>query len=540
MTPSIFISYSHQEAPFVESLRRELEDRKMNVWLDYASLVPGKPWHEDIVAGIENAEVILVVVSKAAMASENVDEEWTLARRLNKRIVLAVFERVHVPEEAGLCEWVDFRGSFKRGIASLLKQFDSPITRRPPRGFKAPFIVWASVTVSVVVSVVTLPAIWTLYAPYHLVALPYKVLKRDFNFLHVNLALLALPFALFMTQMLLFQFYAEATSPDDILAFRGPQCAQQVGCERYLGGAEWAWVVAVVFGLVLFLLLRSRGMQRWGRPVASRPQTAAFPRSIVERPRSVDFAIDVALEDQRYADALAAGLTGHGHRHVPEARNAEATFVLVSAYKRTTVAKSEEVVLYPVIIQGVDGIDPKLQRIQWIDFRRGLRNLDGLANLLPEPAKLLKVFGNVPSGDQIALPRIVHVLVSYLVICGTVTVGGGILLMYHLRSSPHTIGTLLVAVQLGLTIGTTLYLVRSLVGRTRGVASMRRVVLGVSALVFLAFLQVVVYIQLEGSSGPVAFVFGIYSYVFGLVVIVPFLMWYWRDLRRWLPRKSGR
>jgi len=260
----------------------------------------------------------------------------------------------------------------------------------------------------------------------------------------------------------------------------------------------------------------------------------------VERPRSVDFAIDVALEDQRYADALAAGLTGHGHRHVPEARNAEATFVLVSAYKRTTVAKSEEVVLYPVIIQGVDGIDPKLQRIQWIDFRRGLRNLDGLANLLPEPAKLLKVFGNVPSGDQIALPRIVHVLVSYLVICGTVTVGGGILLMYHLRSSPHTIGTLLVAVQLGLTIGTTLYLVRSLVGRTRGVASMRRVVLGVSALVFLAFLQVVVYIQLEGSSGPVAFVFGIYSYVFGLVVIVPFLMWYWRDLRRWLPRKSGR
>src|SRR5690348_10359960 len=57
MSKSLFISYSRQEVPFVDILLEELEERKIQTWLDYRSLVPGKPWLEQIISGIDNADV---------------------------------------------------------------------------------------------------------------------------------------------------------------------------------------------------------------------------------------------------------------------------------------------------------------------------------------------------------------------------------------------------------------------------------------------------------------------------------------------------
>ena len=71
MTQSVFISYSRRESPFVDALLDELEDRGVEVWLDYHCLVPGKPWLDQIVSGIQASDVMLLVVSKASMASLN-------------------------------------------------------------------------------------------------------------------------------------------------------------------------------------------------------------------------------------------------------------------------------------------------------------------------------------------------------------------------------------------------------------------------------------------------------------------------------------
>ena len=68
--PSLFVSYSRQDSPFTDSLLDELEDRGFNVWVDYASLTPAKPWLEQLCQGIEEADVVLLVVSKGVMASE--------------------------------------------------------------------------------------------------------------------------------------------------------------------------------------------------------------------------------------------------------------------------------------------------------------------------------------------------------------------------------------------------------------------------------------------------------------------------------------
>ena len=61
------------------------------VWLDYKSLVPAKPWADQIENGIAEADTVLLVVSQAALASKYVEMEWEQAIEPGKRIVLVLF-----------------------------------------------------------------------------------------------------------------------------------------------------------------------------------------------------------------------------------------------------------------------------------------------------------------------------------------------------------------------------------------------------------------------------------------------------------------
>ena len=62
MKPNIFMSYSRREVGFVDQLTSRLEKEGFRAWLDYRSLVPGSPWKEQIERGLDESEVILLVV----------------------------------------------------------------------------------------------------------------------------------------------------------------------------------------------------------------------------------------------------------------------------------------------------------------------------------------------------------------------------------------------------------------------------------------------------------------------------------------------
>ena len=61
MKPSVFMSYSRREVPFVNNLVDDLENNDYDIWLDYRSMIPGTPWAEQINKGIEDSEVIILV-----------------------------------------------------------------------------------------------------------------------------------------------------------------------------------------------------------------------------------------------------------------------------------------------------------------------------------------------------------------------------------------------------------------------------------------------------------------------------------------------
>ena len=196
MPPKLFISYSRAQTPFVDRLADQLEHNGYSLWLDYQSLVPARPWLQQIEAWIDAADVVLLVVSKESINSKNVAPEWKRAVERNKRIILVIFEAVPLPKELQGCEWVDFRADYSGAFQLLTKSMEVPTpspSPAPQAGFKAPPVFWISLFLSVVVLLGSLPAWWTLVVPYVLLPLPSQIYKRNYIFHRVIPMLLILP-----------------------------------------------------------------------------------------------------------------------------------------------------------------------------------------------------------------------------------------------------------------------------------------------------------------------------------------------------------
>jgi hypothetical protein len=539
MSGLLFISYSRHEAPFADSLIDSLEDRGFNVWVDYQDLTPARPWLDEINRGIEAADIVLLVVSRMSIKSQFVSEEMQKALELKKRVVLLIFEAVKLPPELENYEWVDFRGSFKKGLNNLINGAQESKKKLPQEGFKSPSVIWLSFLVSVVVSLISIPAIWTLYIPYYLIPLPYRILKRDFNFFYVQLAIILLPFALFMSSSII---DIDAFSVDLSTAeSEGPVIVSLEDIFLIL-----SLLLSFVLAPLLFFLLRSKAMRRWGKPIASRPAFANLHRPEIKEIRPVSFTIDAAPEDIRYSADIIKTMKEFGHRFVENGHEAEITFVLISRYKNGTTYNPGTQIVYPVMLQTVKELDPSLERIQWIDFRRGLKNLDVLAQLLPEPATIFKSLGISPTGTQTVLPSIVQALAAYLITLGIFILGNSIIVPLKLRALFTPVDLVIQLIITVISLGTIYFTTQSLINRRGRLASLRYLILAIFVLgisVFALFIHFAVVGQRNNSEqigGIITFHIIPFIYIIGLILIGLIALWKWKDLWRWLPRRQGK
>jgi hypothetical protein len=531
MTANIFISYSRREVGFVDDLVAQLEKEGHNVWLDYRNLIPGTPWTDQIKAGLERSETVLLVVSKASLASQYVEMEWRHFLEAKQRIILLIFEAVDLPQELEKYEWVDFRGSYKKGLAELLVQLGNPAAEErpaPERGFKIPLAVWIAFGLSLIVALYSFGAAWTLFLPWILAPLPFRIFKRKFNFIEVQTALWVLPVALFLTSLMV---------------------AYDEDGDRFFAAA----LDSLFFIGALLLLLRSRAMQRWGRPEALRPRPAKLNLPAKIQPRPVSYFIDYAPQDRLIADEMTRVFARYGHTLAPDHKTAEVALVLLSTYKTDTEADPQTQVVFPILIQMVEPA-AKLSKIQWIDFRSGVRNLDAMAQLLPEPSKLLKALGIRPLGNQLVLPAIVTAMRYFVILLGVFTVGA--IMQYILDFFSAGFDLVLGSIEAGgmvlnllfnlLLIGALTFLMaRHLTARKGWFASFWNFTIGLAALGTLIASQTSVDIQAytmlealgHSSETSLAIMFPIAVYLIGAAVMAVFLVVRHQDVRRWFPAK---
>lgn len=127
-----FLSYSRSQYYFAESLALRLQTGGLAIWFDVQQLEPGSDWQRDIADGLAGSESVLLLASRAALASPYVAREWQTALQQNKPVIVAVLEAARLPPELRRMPMVDLRGEFEAGVTQLeavLKNPAAPIPR---------------------------------------------------------------------------------------------------------------------------------------------------------------------------------------------------------------------------------------------------------------------------------------------------------------------------------------------------------------------------------------------------------------------------
>ena len=110
--PSAFISHSTPDDSFVaelESFLRAIPPGYDEVFNDSRSIVPDAEFWSEIEAGIRRCDALVVVISRASVASKWVTKEVELAHSLNKRVIPLWIEDCEIPAVFATRDVIDFR-----------------------------------------------------------------------------------------------------------------------------------------------------------------------------------------------------------------------------------------------------------------------------------------------------------------------------------------------------------------------------------------------------------------------------------------------
>lgn len=121
---NIFVSYSRRDEAFVRDVVIRLEAAGHDVWIDTDDIRGSERWRASIGEAITDADIVLLMVSPAAMASKNVEREITVAAEQARPILPVVVETAGIPagllyEIAGLQQVSFVDRSVDDGMADL-------------------------------------------------------------------------------------------------------------------------------------------------------------------------------------------------------------------------------------------------------------------------------------------------------------------------------------------------------------------------------------------------------------------------------------
>lgn len=106
--PDIFISYSRKDKAFADKLAVSLQELGADVFLDVEDISAGEKWSTTIQNGLDNASVMVLVLSPDSMKSTNVEDEWQYFLDKKKPIVPVLHRSTERHFQLGRLQHVDF------------------------------------------------------------------------------------------------------------------------------------------------------------------------------------------------------------------------------------------------------------------------------------------------------------------------------------------------------------------------------------------------------------------------------------------------
>ena len=125
----VFVSYSRQDNDRVMELTSKLRSAGVRMWMDVRNIDGAAMWGEEIVNALAKSKVLLLLVSKSAVASQNVVKEVLLASERKGHILPIDLEPTEIPSSlkyalAGIQHIEYFRGDPEAHMSAILRSLE--------------------------------------------------------------------------------------------------------------------------------------------------------------------------------------------------------------------------------------------------------------------------------------------------------------------------------------------------------------------------------------------------------------------------------
>ncbi len=421
---TVFISYSRAQLYFAEALAIALKQNGVDVWFDLHNLTPGVDWADTIQSGLERCSGLVLVASRAALASPYVRLEWASAIQNGKPIYVLLFEKVILPPElTAPAAVLDFRRDFDDQLRALKRCVQTGDCRRDavpaPNRWNFPTVVepgvrrtgWfllSAAGISLIVGTLLggligaevaetprlidfLPGILTagwlfyLYVRFLYRRLGYGTLRLTWA-----LATFAAMLASFVA-LLLVLIPREDATPTLLTLVVAALFWLPVYLSRSANrGDVLRWMpTGVASDYQRQAVIQWRGQATSGKII---PAVSGQPAQLLPM-RAIRYRLHYHPGDQRIADYIAHVLAGHLHMRVNDPA-ADAAYHLLVVTRATDVPavlaklSTTHVTLIPILATSVTTASfDHIKEYQVIDFRQRRRaTLEAFAHLISNPS----------------------------------------------------------------------------------------------------------------------------------------------------------
>jgi hypothetical protein len=120
-TGKFFFSYARDDSEFVLKLAEDLRSTGTNLWLDQLDIPGGARWDDAVEEALHASPCLLVVLSPASVASDNVKDEISFGLENRKTIVPILFKDCAIPFRLKRFQYIDFTAGYDEGFARLVQ-----------------------------------------------------------------------------------------------------------------------------------------------------------------------------------------------------------------------------------------------------------------------------------------------------------------------------------------------------------------------------------------------------------------------------------